>query len=51
MIKCLNEYGLSKNQNVKAQSFSEYTTKDRIEVVKPAPCRKLDTIIIHTETT
>ena len=47
MVKGLNEYGLSKNQNVKVQSFSGYATEDMLDIVKPAVKRKPDAIIIH----
>ena len=47
MVKGLNEYGLSKKRNVKAQSFSGYTTEDMLHIGKPAARRKPDTIIIH----
>ena len=41
---------MSKNQNVKAQSFSGYTTEDMLDLAKPAVRRKPDAIIIHAET-
>ena len=47
IIKGLNEYGLSKNPNVKVQSFSGHTTEDMLDIVKPAARRKPDAIIIH----
>ena len=47
MVKGLNEYGLSRNQNVKVQSFSGYTTEAMLDIVKPAVKRKPDAIIIH----
>ena len=47
MLKGLNEYELSKNQNVRVQRFSGYTTED---LAKPAVRRKLDAIIIRAET-
>ena len=50
MVKSLNEYGLSKNQNVKAQRFSGYTTKDVLDIAKPAARCKPDPMIIHAGT-
>ena len=50
MVKGLNEYGLSKNQNVKVQGFSGYTTEDMLDIAKPAARRKRDAIITHTGT-
>ena len=50
MVKGLNEYGLSKNQNVKVQGFSGYTIEDMLDIVKPAARRKPDAIITHTGT-
>ena len=50
MIKGSNEYGLSKNQNVKVQIFSGYTTEDMLDIAKPVARRKPDSIIIHAET-
>ena len=32
MVKGLTEYGLSKNQNVKVQSFSGNTTEDMLDI-------------------
>ena len=34
VVKSLNEYGLSKKQNIKVQSFSGYTTEDMLDIVK-----------------
>ena len=42
VAKSLNQFGLSKNQNVKVQGFSEYTTEDMLDIVKPAARRKPD---------
>ena len=39
IVKGLNEYGLLKNLNVKVQSFSGYTTKDLLYIVKAAAWR------------
>ena len=50
MLKGLNEYELSKNQNVRVQRFSGYTTEDTLDLAKPAVRRKLDAIIIRAET-
>ena len=50
IVKGLNEYGLSKQQNVKVQSFSGYTTETMLDIVKPAARRKPDTIIINAGT-
>ena len=50
MLKGLNEYELSKNQNVRVQRFSGYITEDMLDLAKPAVRRKLDAIIIHAET-
>ena len=50
IVKGLNEYGLLKNLNVKVQSFSWYTTKDLLYIVKPAAWCKLDAIIIYAGT-
>ena len=47
VVKGLNEYGLSENQNLNIQSFSGYTTEDLLVIVKPAAWRKSDAIIIH----
>ena len=47
IIKGLNEYELSKNQNVKVQRFSGHTTEDMLDIVRPAERRKPDAIIIH----
>ena len=50
VVNGLNEYELSKNQNVKIESFSRHTTEDRLGIVKSATRCKPDGIIIHTET-
>ena len=51
IVKDLNEFfSLSKNQNVKVQSFSGYTRKDMLDIVKPAAQCKLGTVIIHAGT-
>ena len=50
MVKGLNKYGLSKNQNVQVQSFSGYTTKDMLDIVKPVAWRKPYAILIHAGT-
>ena len=50
LVKGLKEYGLSKKQNVKVQSFSGYTTENMLDIVKPAARRKPDPIIIHADT-
>ena len=36
IVKGLNEYGLSKDQDIKVQSFSGYTAEDMLDIVKPA---------------
>ena len=48
MVKSLNEYALSKKQNVKVQSFPRNTTGDMLDIVKPRS--KGEAIIIHTGT-
>ena len=50
MVKCFNQFGSSKNENVKVQGFSEYTTEDMLDIVKPAARRKPDAITIHAGT-
>ena len=50
MVKGLNEYSLSKTQNVKVRSFSGHTTEDGLDNVQPAVQRKLNAIIIHVGT-
>ena len=50
IVKGLNEYGLSKKQNVKVQSFSGYATEDMLDMVKPAAQHKPDGRIIHART-
>ena len=47
MVKSLNEYALSKKQNVKVQSFPRNTTGDMLDIVKP---RSKGEVIIHTGT-
>ena len=48
MVKSLNEYALSKKQNVKVQSFPRNTTEDMLDIVKP--WSKGEAIIIHAGT-
>ena len=50
IVKGLNKYGLSKNQNVQVQSFSGYTAKDMLDIVKPAARRKPYAILIYAGT-
>ena len=45
MVKGLNEYDLSKNQNVKVQCFSGYITRGMLDIAKPGGRRKLDAVI------
>ena len=46
MVKGVNEYGLSKNQNVRVESVSGNTTEHMLDIAKPAAWRKLDATII-----
>ena len=45
MVKGLNEYDLSKNQNVKVQCFSRYITRGTLDIAKPDGRPKLDAVI------
>ena len=50
IVKGLNEYDLSKNLNIKVQSFLGYTTEDMLNIVRPAARRKPDAIIFYVRT-
>ena len=40
MVTGLNEYGSSKNHNIKIQSFAVYATEDMLDTVKPTARHK-----------
>ena len=47
VVEGLNEYGLSKKQNVKIQSFCRMHQGRMLDIVKPAARCKADAIIIQ----
>ena len=50
MVKGLNEYSLIKNDIVKVESFSGYTTEDTLYIAKPTAWRKPEATTIHAGT-
>jgi len=50
MVKGLNEFGLSRDNNVKVNINSGYNSEDMLDVVQPVLRRKPDLVVIHSGT-